>query len=41
VPLSGVYNGSIVWQYYAKGKKRFTALDQNEFQAAEETVFTM
>jgi GT2 family glycosyltransferase len=39
VPLSGVYNGSIVWQYYAKGKKRFTALDQNEFQAAEENRF--
>ena len=39
VPLSGVYKGSIVWEYYAKGKKTFSALDQNEFQAAEENRF--
>lgn len=28
---SGVYNGSVVWQYFAMGKKKYSDLDQTKF----------
>jgi len=31
-PLTGMLDGSVVWQYYAKGKKTFSALDTNYFK---------
>jgi len=38
-PMTGVYESSIVWNYYAKGKKTFASLDMAAFQSGDSRNF--
>ncbi|MDE5574610.1 MAG: hypothetical protein K2I87_02730, partial [Bacteroidales bacterium] len=30
--LTGIYSGSVLWQYHVKGRKRFSDLNAKDFQ---------
>ena len=36
-PLTGMYDASVVWQYYVKGKKTFATLDMDYFSRQDKT----